>query len=418
MLKAGALLYAIFISIIISILCGIIILSYYYNNRSIDNSIHKNRLLTNINSAINLILIDRNIVNYNNHLSFQLYDEPNSEVFINRIVWGAFEIIKTKTKWSIFHSEKVVQIGEDVISYEPLALYLVDNNNYLSVCGKTILKGTCYIPNATVKRAFIEGQFFIGTKLIDGEIKKSENYLPEINPNFLDYCSTIQNDSIQQQDSILMYSTFFASKDSLFHSFLDSIPILLYSPNKINIQSKNIKGYIIIKSDEAIEIESDAKLSDIILIAPFIKVKEGFEGNIQLIGSDSITIEKNVKLLYPSLVAVITEKNSKLNIRNNVVISGAVLNFSYALADNFSSMLTINKDAIINGLVYTNCNAEIQATINGSLYCNKISLKTNSGRYENHLLNAEINFNNLSEYYVGTVLLKNNHKCKIVKCLY
>ena len=53
----------------------------------------------------------------------------------------------------------------------------------------------------------------------------------------------------------------------------------------------------------------------------------------------------------------------------------------------------------------------------GSLYCYKFILKTRSSIYENHLLNATVDFDNLSKYYVGTNLLKDVGMKKVIKML-
>ena len=79
--------------------------------------------------------------------------------------------------------------------------------------------------------------------------------------------------------------------------------------------------------------------------------------------------------------------------------------------------LVISEKSVVYGHIYSNGYVDLKGTVDGSLMCNKIVLKTASSVYENHLLNAVIDATRLSKYYVGINLVDESNVKKVVKWL-
>ena len=60
---------------------------------------------------------------------------------------------------------------------------------------------------------------------------------------------------------------------------------------------------------------------------------------------------------------------------------------------------------------------ELKGDVWGSVYCDKFILSTSSSVYENHLLDATIDFSRLSKHYVGINVLDDAANKKVIKWL-
>lgn len=418
-LSAGALLYAVFLTFIVSVISSAFLLSAYNHNIYFEHALTKVKVISNVNSAINFALSNPGTISMSQENSIMLFENSTETVNISKKNWGLYELFTATATMNGFSFSKTALSGDDLQSDEKIALYLTDKNNYLSICGNTILKGTCYLPQLGPKRAYIEGQSFTGSELVSGEIKKSNSYLPALNNETLKNILSKLNFVITTGDSVKMM-TEFTKSDSIINSFSKKTLIIESSEN-IVIKNKFIKGNVIIMSPKSVEISSNAQLDDIIIYASSIKIRKGFSGAMQAIAADSLIVEENSKLIYPSCVALINNNNKKttshIRICEKASINGAVVLAKENKSETSQAILIIENDACIQGLVYCNDKTEHKGTINGSLYCDKLILKTASSIYENHLLNSKIDFTALSKYYASPGLFQSKMKKEVIKWL-
>lgn len=420
MLKGGALLYAVFLTFLVSLITGFAILYAFYYNKYLDIAIIRNNLVSNVNSAIDLYLAGPEIVPSGQKKTISLFEEENSEVTLENKNWGAYNILVSSARWKSFSFSKTVMCGDNIYDDDEVALYLTDENNYISLCGKTILNGTCYLPKLGPRRAYIEGQSFIGSRLVNGELKTSANQLPGLNREFTQINAGRLSGNFNIKDSVFYFEEY-NSKDSILNSFSNKT-LRLISDRSVNLNYKIISGNIIISSKNPVIIPKNAIIEDIIIYAPSVIFKSGFRGKLQVFATDSIIVEKQCSLEYPSFICILnTEKKIKqpfIQIREKSEISGGVVLLNTIKDSKEHSKLSINKDVKIYGQVYCNDYVEHKGEIKGSLYCNKFILVTASAVYENHLLNAVIDIHGLSKHYSGCNLLDEANSKEVVKCLY
>ncbi|MGQ0827043.1 MAG: hypothetical protein ACT4ON_01485 [Bacteroidota bacterium] len=419
-IKAGSLFYAIVISIIIAIVSSSLILFAYLSNIEFQNFEIQQRLNVNAGSGLNLLMSQQSLVELNKQKNLDLYNTGEDSVLLIRRSWGAYEVVVSKATFKNFHVIQIAQVGYYPDSNNLYSLYLVDQDKPLALCGKTKIKGTAFLPKAGVKRAYIEGQNFTGAVMIEGQTKQSEKTLPKFNKALIENLqSLLLKKIISEKDSVIIIEKDL-SGDSLINSFMDT-PLVLTSTNAIKISDGIYSGHIVIVSDKQITVSASAVIKDVILAAPKIIIEKEFKGNLQAFASDSIIVNKDVSLYYPSVLGIIKENKlpnvSAVVLNENDTLLGTIFSIKNELDILKQAGVIIKEKAFVAGQVYSNGYADIRGTINGSLICNKIILSTPSSVYENHLLNAVIDQSVLSKHYTGINLVEESIIKKVVKWL-
>lgn len=406
MLKGGALLLVITISLIITLLITSLILFFYYQRTEIDINLLNMKLVRNANSGLQLLLSSNQLIQSNDSLSIDLYDRNEDSVKLKRSTYGLFEIHSVTAFHQNLSYTKSAMIGSSFSSTLESALYMVDKNKPLSVCGNTSLNGMCYLPEAGVKRAYIEGQSFIGVNLVNGDILKSNKSLPTVNKFIMDQISGHFNGAgnANPEDSLTQWSEI--SEDSVFSSFaLKTLKI--YSSSSITISNKTLIGNIFLSAKDSIIVQSSANLENVILFAPKIIFEKNTTAALQAFASDTIIVNKNCHFKYPSILAVISndiDMRSVLKIDSTSLIEGLVFSHS---TDSIASSTTISiaPQAVVYGQVYSSGSLDLKGAVYGNVICDHFILKTSSSIYENHLLNAEIDANKIDPSFAFPLLL-------------
>lgn len=404
-LKGGALIYSLIIATLVSLALLFLMLFQFYSNMSTQDELQRQRLNHNVESGIRLLLSDQQLLASNQDLVLDLYDEGTDSIHLWRKHWGAYEVISCQAYARNKSVQKTALVGS-VDSLLP-TLYLCDKNKPLSICGKTVISGQVYLPLAGVKKAYIEGQTFEGKKMIDGEIKTSKEYLPKIDEAW-------RNQLKQFFDQTYTFdyreTTWDALEvDSLFNGFQEQT--LVINNDQLSIQNMSLAGNIIIQSAQKITVGANSKLNQILIIAPEVTIKSGFIGNVHILASHKVIIEEGVTLTYPSSIllhASSQTSSSSVMLSEKSEVQGVIALLHESMYRD-ASLLEIKKGAQVTGMVYAEGYVQHEGAINGSLYCNKILLKTPSAVYESHLLNATLS-NKLPPYYCGLIPFKDGAK--------
>ncbi|MBL4669089.1 MAG: hypothetical protein JKY30_07475 [Flavobacteriales bacterium] len=419
MIKAGALLYAMFLIIVIAIISSSFILVNYYNSAYVIGSLKQEQLYRDASSGINYGLSFHQEIPLNSTIEIDLFNDEQHKVNVGKKQWGAFYILSAEAKWKNKLAVKSALIGANINEGEKIALYLADQNKPLSLTGRTIITGNCYLPKAGVKRAYIEGKSFVGNKLINGLKYNSQKSLPKINNELINENMKSFSPTLSITDSVLDYELFF-EQDSIINSFQNKT-LVLYSPLTINLSNKIIEGNIIIKSDKQILVSSSTIITNVILYAKGIILEKNTKGTMQIFAQDSIWIEEKCQLNYPSVIALIgkgnTEISRKIIIEEDVLIKGVVFLYNENFDRKHQALISIGEKSEITGQVYSSELLELKGKVIGGVFCKKLLLKTPSSVYENHLMDAVINRKDLSEYFVGVPLTEVIKNQRIIKWL-
>tara|TARA_B110000977_G_scaffold189268_1_gene258512 strand:- start:2233 stop:3414 length:1182 start_codon:yes stop_codon:yes gene_type:complete len=390
-LKAGALLYAVFASVVMLVISLLILLLLDFFNQTSSKFKNEIHLRDNLYSAIQLSMTLEN-----GTYLLDLYGAKKDSVLLVKKPWGVFNCVVVQGFRNKRRLKKTAFLGDQINVSK--VLEMSNNNKALYLCGKSKIIGNVNLPDQGAKRAYIEGKSFVGNPLINGNIGIS-NYkwdysLGEFNEN-----------DVQFEDYLL---------DSLVRSFSQKT-IYFYEKDRLFLASNFCKGNVIIESATSIYVSSQCSLEDVILKAPFIVLESGFKGQLQLIASDSILIQENVHLLYPSSI-ICRGKKPIVKLLDSSIVEGVVM-IKSGLNNGNSSNLLINKNAIVRGQVYCHGNVDFQGTVYGQMFVDRFVLQTNSAFYENHLLDITLDNSSFSSNYLGVNFDDVNAKKGIVKWL-
>lgn len=419
MIKAGALLYAMFLVVVVSIISSSFILINYYNNTYAIHAFKQEQLFADVHSGINYGLSLHQQIPLNQTTEINLFSDEHHKVTLNKKSWGAFYRLTAEAKWRNKTAAKTALVGANINDGEQTAIYLTDQNKPLSLTGNTNIVGNCYLPQKGVERAYIEGKSFSGNKLINGLKKNSTRNLPAINEQLIQENNNHFSNINNTNDSLVDYELVMDA-DSIINPFQNKT-LILYSPFSISIANKVIEGNIIIKSDRNILIESSATIGSIICYAKGVVIENNTELNAQFFVQDSIVVGEDCKLNYPSVLALLGKGNStterKIVVGQNTSIKGAIFLYNEIFNKKNQAFISIDKDSKIMGEVYSSELIELKGEVTGGVFCKNFLLKTPSSVYQNHLMDVTINREALSEHYVSAALTEAINHHQIIKWL-
>lgn len=405
MLKAHALFIVIVIALILGIISSsLILLAYHYRIYSHENLLAK-RLQLNAASGLHILLTDQN--GFQTEETLDLYGKEVDSVQLKKISWGAFETGLVRAFSGRHQVNRAAQLG-----YTPdsaFAVYLPDQRLPLSLAGNTLIKGNCYLPEAGVKRAYVDGRTYTEATLINGQIRSSNPALPALAPALL---SLLRKGPDQAAEKIHINE--FTGTDTIERSFFE--PTLFIYADSLLILDKTYRGNICIRARNEVIIRKDCHLKDVLIFAPLIRIQKGFTGNAQFFASDTILVDKDVRLNYPSVLALIPTQHKQpyLQISKGTVLKGMVI------ADAPDALtfpvVEIGTKTRLEGCIYVKGSLELRGEVWGMVSCNRFRYTTPSALYENHLVDAVIDHTRLSDRFIGSVFFPGKQK-QVVKWL-
>jgi hypothetical protein len=397
-LKAGALLYVLIISIIAILFCGIFIIAMYQGGRIIDDKAIMSSLESEVNSAI-VYTIANTTDSTAKNAELDLFEDTPYKASVSFSNWGLYWILTAQASQNELQVRKMILLGVTSPDIFTTALYVPNNTQYISASGKTVIKGNCYLPKNGIRPEYSGNESFVGDSLPYGKVLKSEQQLPELAMQRIEtlYSSTLADSSIRGNLDDLQ------SSSPITNSFARTTTIY-YSKQKILLTCRLLSGNIIVKSDSMIEISSNCKLKNVILIAPYVTIDKDVNGNFQAFARKNIIVDENVKLFFPSSLVLLEKENAGNNftniiqIKEHAIVCGTILFLAKKQYNNFSRII-IDKDATVYGTVYSNNRTELKGSVFGSVYTESFFLQTPSSIFENLLQSATIDVRKLPKEF-------------------
>lgn len=398
-LKAGAMSYAIILSIVVGALCmSLIWITTSYRNTRVSLK-NKEKLVVNLLTGVKAT---RTLESFTEE---KLLLINNDSVHIKKENWGLFNYFVVKARKNGRTLKRSFLSGHEIRNAMP-ALYLSNNDKALKLTGSTRITGSVFVPNGRVERGYIQGKNYEREKLVYGRVEESENSLPsikeEIASKSIDEFVSFQSEVFLDQlpfDSIFEF-------DQPTNRFTQNIPISI---------DHILSGNLVIESKDSIFVSREAKLENVILKAPIIRFEQGFEGNVQVFAEQKIIIEKDVQLNYPSSICLI-DTDKKFHRTGKAIVQmdegssvlGGVLVLSKSPDFRNLVKLKIENKSTIVGLVYNQGETMLKGKVIGSLFTKKLYIETKSSSYENHLLDAEIDATTLPDYFLLPSWMEND----------
>jgi hypothetical protein len=406
-LSSNALFFTIILSLVIALLCSSLILIAYFHRARIQHNQLEERLVRNIQSAIALELASND---YKDSVKIlDLYGEGKDSVWIGKTTWGLFEVTLVKAFSRGDTLARTYMAGSMPDSVWKAALYLLDQGRPVTFAGKTLVKGTAYLPEAGPTRGWVDGRNFEREKLVDGELKKSTSKLPSLNATFL--AKLLKQVAINRKTPSTNNKVLQA--DSIVVAF-DQPTLHVHSAGKpLRLGRILVKGNIILSSDTLIEVSTDTRLENVILTAPNITFGDNFKGSVQAFATDSILAGEGCYFSYPSSLTILeidsVDNRPRLVLAKKCRLEGVVFQY-VSFIDRSLALLDVREGATVTGQVYADGLTCLQGKVAGTLACNKFTLYRPSGVYENHLLDCEIDRSKLSRFFLGSPLFSSQQK--------
>lgn len=348
-----------------------------------------------------------------------------NDIYITRIKktsWGGYLKIKSTASAKTKSFTKTALTGSKV-SDPALGIFLSESKLPLVLVGNTIIEGDAYVSDLGIKPGIISGHYYNGKELVKGNISSGKGTLPELDTVWVNDIRRLQEYIPFNSDEVIQREAI--NKNSFFES-----TNFVYDENKITLNETYI-GNIIIKSETEVVISSNAKLTDVVVIAPKITIEKGFAGSASFIAEERITLAENVKLDYPSSLIVVNiqdVENIPVNkgeepifIADNSTIVGTVIYLDEREEKTANRMNSFTHIAIapmgtVNGYVYCQGNVELMGTVKGTIYADRFLAREFGSVYINHIYNGKVLGRDLDPAF-GGLPFKESDKA-IVKWLY
>jgi hypothetical protein len=415
MLRAGSLFYALAITVIMALVSSSLLLSAFYTRTSLLRDRMREEAIRNARSGIEILLNENSNSKYDVPKEVDLFERGADSVCLSTKAWGAFEIAISYSHNLFSAHELIAATGWKSNKVDATALYLADLDRPLSITGNTKLTGTCYLPKAGIQRAYIEGQNYSGDKLVYGETKTSDRFIPKYNDTLVKRIKQLFDFVPGENDSVFYFESF-AQSDSISNSFRNS-PLYIFNEAAITITQK-ISGQICIISRKIIRVQKSSSLHNVLLIAPKIEIEDETEGDFQAFARDSLVVGKKVVLHYPTVLGIIATERSPdlaaMQIGERTKISGQIFGCTPGTDSRKQVLIATANESVICGEIYTTGLVDHKGTVYGNIVCTKFELKTSSAEYENHLMNAVIDRPKRSPEYVSSALTRKSTDSKAI----
>lgn len=407
MIRASAISYAIVFALFIGLLASSVFFIFSAQKRIEISHTGQEHLLLDSYQGIQLGL---QRVKVNDSLQFVHLSGDTS--LIHKSLWGSYFLVTSKTFKNHRSITRSALIGSEFEESIP-SLVIRNGSDGLRICGETFIEGTTYLPNKRVELSYIGGKNYSNSELIYGNVEDVKELKLPLSKAF----ENISTGSFTGK----MIPKPFEWKDTTA-SFLGN-GIYYQSLNAIQLKGK-LHGKIIIQSFDSLVIYREAQLTNVILIAPKIYIKQGFTGSLQAYASESIVLEDSVTLSYPSTL-ILNEKNASLTydphsifVGFNSSVLGGILMTTQQYDFRKQPRLTIQKNAVVAGIVF-NCGiTEIYGAVIGCLNTAETQTIAGGGSYTNHLLDAIISTKRLPKDFIcpAWLELSSHSRKKVISC--
>lgn len=366
---------------------------------------YKKQQQENLNSAIVLYSNDSTFLrDYNEEKNFRLYETDSaSTVRFFSQQWGFYESVNVSSHNGNFSFTRL--LGKKQECDHKAALWLCDRNRALSLSGDTEIRGKIFIPLNGINYTEIDGEYYKGEEIPYTRLDIAGAQLPPIDSTTLVFPESLKE--YRNQSDELPETT------ETYYSFYGPTNYFNVSENRDEIV---LRGNAVLFADE-LKISASSKINEAIIVARKVTIEEGFIGSLQVFCSDSVLVEENVALQYPSGIYLDAEidypyvslsDNSEIN--GYVIILGRIRDEELLFPSYRQS-----ENSLLRGLLYVDGTTNFRGEISGAVYLKDCFFTSNQNVYAGTLYNTRITRNNNIAY---PIFLSGEYTRKEIKSIY
>lgn len=416
MIRSSALYISLILSMLIVLICGSVLLigyTYRMENKKLER---RDKLEQNLESGLTVVL--QAAFSTDTLAKMSLYGLDDDSVLLDKQAWGIYEMGLVKAWIGRDTLQKAFLIGAEVKDTLKV-LYLSDEDRPLSISGKSLIRGTAYLPKSGIKAAYVENATYADKTLVYGSIKDSGRLLPEPDGGFLhqavDLLAVLDHKELPAEE---MNGP---DKDSTVNSFYAQVKRVYMGEAHAALSGYKARGKVMIFADSAIVIDESTSLDQVILVAPYVQIKDGFKGKLQVFASDSIRVGNRVQLDYPSALLVLKNDTAKFQVRMDIGKDCKVEGVLFAYEKERSQLMPVialGEGTVVKGEIYVKgyLNLAKGAAVQGSVELIRFMARTSSSLYENYLIDVQLNRPARSGYYLSSKLFNGQADQNKVLC--
>lgn len=412
-IKGGALYIALIICTVIGITLSLFITIGYYNHRKAIAHTGYIQLQFDLKAGENIASSD--YFNDETNYRWQLSPFNEDSLRIKKRPWGAYLVVSNEARNRHQYLKQCALYGVPVKA--DTALLIADRGKITGLTGKIMLTAPSYFPRATYKPVFVEGQSFNSSGALSALLRPAPPQIPSVKNNFIKgikECISSFDPALDSSVSVLPaeLSNNFCARTAL------------YEAQNISLSSFHLSGNIKLRASEKIVIDNTNSTDNILVIASKVIIRKGYKGGIHVIAKDSVIVEEDCLLEYPSSLTVLNSSQGQ-NLKGIFIGKGSKIFGSVICVnedeENSTSVsklfLKLDKDCEVYGLVYSEGYAHLQGKIFGNAICEALMIKTPSAVYENHMMDCEIDPRKYSYSMVVPDIFQGGNKMKCCKWL-
>lgn len=395
MLKANSLLYAVYICLLVAILCGALL--YYATLFDRLNSFYsENRMLYTQNESAVIYALGSDALEGTTSNSDSLSVQSNYSFKS----FGLLKLLSVTTYNSTDTLTSVHLVG--TTNKTKTALWVSSLSKPLSYSGNVTIIGNKIIPTAHLEEKFTTG---VKNELhLSGLSEDSPEQLPNISNRIKEIVNKTETPIAFLRDLTPI------KNQEYYNSFEKQTQVLQW--NNSLIDHIVLKGNFILIHKDSLVVDASAQLEDVILKSPKVTFRKGFQGVVQAYATNQLVVEPQCKLRYPSVIGVYNgnSTSSKITIGEAATIEGSIVLCGNSLKAIDDNSIIMEPHSKLMGDLYCSGKTMLKGSVFGTVYTHRFFHQTLSSMYENCLINTTIDLSKLPAYWVSIPILdsKNN----------
>lgn len=413
-LNGGALSYTLMISMLASMILGILILINHLHQRHLDRIYARELALNNAYSGLEKLLSQP--IHWGESVSWPLFENEIDSVYIRTEKWGLMGLVHAKGIHGHGVANQSVQVGGSLPEAHRFSLLITEGREPLTLVGDTRIEGPVYLPNKGLRGGFIGRRGFEGTYPEQGVVYSNGRERIDILPSWLDSLAWEARlwtlGEVPNQHEI---------RDLVHFQPWDTSTYRIEVPGAVILRKGiELRGKVKIIAKEAIVVENGAVLEDIILMAPNIRIESGFSGQLQALATQKLLVGDSVRLAYPTFLCLgkSGREAGELRLGTASRLEGGIVYLDQAIGGqrHQADRCQTGPDAFVAGIIHASHNLDVSGSVTGRVSTGNFVVQTPGASYRNHLLDAHLSVRGLSQTYAGPLLFP-AHAYRVIQWL-
>ncbi|MBL8001145.1 MAG: hypothetical protein JNL05_04205 [Flavobacteriales bacterium] len=379
--RASALFYAITVSLLVAMVTGSSLLLAHHRSVETERWLALLRATSNAESAIHLALATEGPL----PPALDLFGEGRDTVQLTSLPYGLFDRVIALARQGARSARKEALVG--LPSQAGPVLVLTAHNGPLHFCGDARIMGDAVVPGKDLRRGYIAGRPFSGERFVNGAVSGEGTPAYALDRDLREragaLCAMLPDPrEVPWQGERMAPGAVITPQD-------ERLPVLQWTAGRVLTGS--FRGPLVIRSVDTLVVDRSARLSNVIVQAPFVDLSGA--QCLQVFSTGGVRVRQDARLLHPSVLCVASARSAQ-GVPLVQVDSGAVLQGGVLALRTPGSMtgpeLRAARGALIQGEVYCEGAVDVQGAVEGRVIGEQAVVHTSSSVHRGYLLDGTL----------------------------